>query len=225
MNERGLELLFSLGRLLFVIILMALITGRNFHAQANEQIPKQRILFIGDSLTEGLGVAKEEAYPALIEKKLRQRYPQAGLEVINAGISGSTTASGLRVLRFHLRNPPQVLVLALGANDALRGFPAKVTEKNLEETIDLAQAQKIPILLVGMQAPPNYGKAYEKEFSALFARLEKKKKVPLIPFLLKDVGGEKNRNLADGIHPNAEGHTIMAETVLQGLLPLLKVHH
>ena len=171
----------------------------------------QRILFLGDSLTEGYGVAKEYAYPSLIQTKIDKG--NYDFEVINASISGSTSASALSRLKWQLKSRPQVLFLALGANDGLRGIEPKVTEENLAQAITLAQQNEIAVILVGMKLPLNYGPKYRKAFEDTFEKLAKKYNCDYLPFLLKDVGGRPKYNISDGIHPNEKGHEIMAETV------------
>ncbi len=173
------------------------------------------VVFLGDSLTEGYQLNKEEAYPALIEKKLKVKFPD--LKVINAGVSGATSASGPKRLDWYLKVKPDILVLALGANDGLRGLKAKDTEKNLSVVIETANSRGIKVILVGMKMPTNYGESYRKDFEGVFTHLSKKYQLKLIPFLLEGVGGKPSLNLPDGIHPNPEGHKIMAGTVLKAL--------
>ncbi len=177
------------------------------------------VLFLGDSLTEGYQLDKEDAYPSIIEKNLKGKHPD--LKVINGGVSGATTASGLKRLNWYVKAKPDVIVLALGSNDGLRGMNLKESEKNLSLVIEKAQAEKIKVLLVGMKMPTNYGEPYRTNFEKLFPTLAKKYHLPLIPFLLKGIGGNPKLNLADGIHPNTEGHKIMATTVQNVLEPLL----
>lgn len=181
-----------------------------------------RILCLGDSLTEGLGVAREAAWPALLEAELKKS-GFADVVVVNGGVSGSTTASGLGRLKWHLKGAtkPTLLILALGANDGLRGLELKPTRKNLEDVIRLAKTSGIPVLLAGMRIPPNYGATYADEFFKMFGDLAKSEAVPLLPFLLEGVGGERAMNQADGIHPNEAGHKVVAATVLQAVKPLL----
>jgi acyl-CoA thioesterase-1 len=187
------------------------------------------IICLGDSLTEGYGVAKDAAYPALLEKDLKKSGWPA-VQVINAGISGSTTASGLGRLRWQLKafekylseKRPLVLILALGANDGLRGLDLDQTKSNLQSIIDLARKHKIKVLLAGMQIPPNYGADYAKKFKHIFTDLSKNPDVTLLPFLLEGVAANPQLNQADGIHPNEKGHKIIAATVRQYLEPLLK---
>lgn len=183
--------------------------------------PIRRILALGDSLTEGYGIAPEDAYPEVLERLLKQG-GQASIEVINAGISGSTSASAVGRLKWHLRAKPDLVILALGANDGLRGLNLDETRKNLAATIELAKKNGIQVLLAGMQIPPNYGKEYTRKFEAMFPSLAAEYRVPLIPFLLQGVGGEPKLNLEDGIHPNEKGHQRLARNVLQSLTPLLK---
>ena len=180
-----------------------------------------RILFLGDSLAAGYEIGKEFAFPALIQAKIRR----FGLPytVINAGVSGDTSAGGLRRLGWILRGPVAVLVLALGANDGLRGVPPEETAKNLQAIIDQAR-RKIPrlkVVIAGMKVPPNLGPDYAEKFEGIFTELAEKNHAVLIPFLLKGVAGRPHLNLADGIHPTAEGHALVAETVWHYLEPLL----
>lgn len=177
------------------------------------------ILFLGDSLTEGYQLAKEEAYPALIEKELQKKDPS--IKVINGGVSGATSASGLKRMDWYLKAKPEFMVLALGANDGLRGLSVSQTEKNLSDVIKKAQERDIEVIIAGMKMPTNMGEKYRSEFEGVFNRLAKKYSLKIIPFILEDVGGVPKLNLPDGIHPNAEGHKIMAKTVLKVLGPLL----
>ena len=178
------------------------------------------ILFIGDSLTEGYGVAKKNSYPELLLKRLREEGFK-DLKFINGSISGSTTASGPSRIRWYMKAKPDVLVLVLGANDGLRGIDPKITYANLEKVIQLAQKEEVVVLLVGVRMPPNYGKSFTDEFEQVFVDLAKKYKLPFIPQILKGVGGEKKFNQDDGIHPNEDGHKIMMETVYPKLKELL----
>lgn len=172
-----------------------------------------RIIFLGDSLTAGYGINPDRAYPALIEQKIRDHGHTA--EVINAGVSGDTTAGGLRRVNWLLRRPMDVMVLALGANDALRGFDLNNTRDNLEAIIQAVQ-EKYPectIILAGMKAPPNLGGDYGRTFENIFTNLAEKHQLPLIEFLLEGVAGQPEKNLADGIHPNPTGQKIVAKNV------------
>ena len=179
-----------------------------------------RILILGDSLTEGYGVPEEHAYPTLLEEKLNQELAEdhnTTFEVINAGISGSTTSGGVSRIDWLLKSSPDFLVIALGGNDGLRGVPVEETQKNLEKIIQTARDQKIPTLLAGMKIPPNYGVEYTRKFAQLFQDLSTKHQVPLLPFLLEGVGGNPSMNLPDRIHPNSAGHRKISETVFKSL--------
>lgn len=171
------------------------------------------ILFFGNSLTAGYGVELSEAFPTLIQKKL----DSVGLsyKVINAGVSGETSSGGNSRIDWILRQPIDIFVLELGANDGLRGIPVAETKKNLQSIIDKVKA-KYPdakLVLAGMQMPPNMGRQYTSAFRDLFAELARKNNMALIPFLLQGVGGEVALNQQDGIHPTPDGHKILAETV------------
>ena len=177
------------------------------------------ILFLGDSLTEGYQLTKEEAYPALIEKELKKTMKE--IKVINGGVSGATSASGLKRLDWYLKAKPDFMVLCLGGNDGLRGLKVSETEKNLAATIEKAKARGITVVLAGMKIPTNMGEPYRTQFEEIYPRLAKKYNLKLIPFILEGVGGNPKFNLPDGIHPNPKGHEIMAKTVLKTLEPLL----
>jgi acyl-CoA thioesterase-1 len=171
------------------------------------------ILFLGTSLTAGLGLDPDEAYPAVIQKKI----DSAGLayRVANAGVSGETSAGAVRRIDWLLRQKPAVLVIETGANDGLRGLSTDSLEANIQTIIDSARALSPPprIVLVGMRAPPNYGFAYARRFSRVYSELAERNDVPLVPFLLEDVAGRDGMNQADGIHPTVAGQERMAETV------------
>ncbi|MCD4718957.1 MAG: arylesterase [Desulfobacula sp.] len=179
-----------------------------------------KILFIGDSISAGLGVKSEDAYPALIQNMLKKKGVQ-GVNITNGSISGSTTAGALSRLKWFLKVKPDILVLALGANDGFRGLSTVEMARNLGKTIALAKEKGIRIILAGMKIPPNYGPEYARAFYEVFVFLADKHKIPLIPFLLKDVAGKASLNQADGIHPNREGHRIIAGTVLPYILEQL----
>ncbi|WP_300464357.1 arylesterase [Desulfobacula sp.] len=179
-----------------------------------------RILFIGDSLSAGLGVEPEQAYPALIHDMLKEQ-GVPGAVVTNGSISGSTTAGALARLKWFLRVKPDILVLALGANDGLRGLSTSEMARNLDKTIVLAKEKNIRVILAGMKLPPNYGLEYARAFQAVYVRLADQHKIPFIPFLLKDVAGRVSLNQSDGIHPNREGHRIIAATVFPYILEQL----
>lgn len=183
------------------------------------QLKAATVLFLGDSLTEGHQLNKEDAFPAVIERDMKAKHPD--LKVINGGVSGATSASGLKRLNWYVKAKPTIIVLALGANDGLRGMKLPQTEENLKQIIEKAQADKITVVMVGMKMPTNYGEPYRTNFEKIFATLAKKYKLPFVPFLLEGVGGNPKLNIADGIHPNPEGHRMMAKTVLKVLEPLL----
>lgn len=180
----------------------------------------KKLVILGDSLTEGIGVAKESAYPALVEKKIHEDGKNEWT-VINAGVSGSTTASATGRLKWLFKSKPDLLMIVLGANDGLRGLKIEESEKNLAQAIEFAQAQKVPVILGGLYVPPNYGKDYTDKFKKMYQTLAKKYKTPLIPFILDKVAGDPKYNQADGIHPNEAGHKIIADTVYQEIKGLL----
>lgn len=181
------------------------------------------IIFFGDSLTAGYGLhnPSSESYPALIQEKIRDaRVPW---RVVNAGVSGETTAAGLRRVDWVLRQPVDVFVLALGGNDMLRGIDPVITRSNLQGIIDRVRA-KYPtakVVLAGMEVPTTMGPAYVESFRAVFPDVARKNAVALIPFLLEGVGGREQLNQPDGIHPTAKGHAMMADHVWKFLHPLL----
>lgn len=170
-----------------------------------------RILFLGDSLSEGQGLDEEQSFPRVVERNLKAR--KYDVEVINGGVSGSTSASGLGRLKWHLQKPVDILVLELGANDGLRGLKLSETQKNLKAIITYAKSKKIKVLLLGLLMPPNYGKKYTADFENMYKNIGRDEKIPFLPFLLKKVAGVAELNLADGIHPNAKGHEIVAAEV------------
>lgn len=178
------------------------------------------VIFLGDSLTAGLGLAENQAYPALLDRKL----DEAGnpVRVLNAGVSGDTTAGGLSRLDWLLSQKPDVVVVGLGANDGLRALPVEETEKNLREIVRRTKAAGARVLLLGMQIPPNYGPDYTKAFADMYPRIAEDLDVPLVPFLLEKVGGVRELNLEDGIHPNAQGQEIVAANVLPYLAELVE---
>ncbi len=182
----------------------------------------KRIVFLGDSLTAGFGLPVEQSYPSLIAEKIRNEHLPC--EVVNAGLSGDTSAGGLRRIDWLLQNKIDVLVIALGANDGLRGLSPKRLETNLQAIIDKTKAKNpaVQIVVAGMQMPPNLGADYAEKFQRVFAEVAKKNDAVLIPFLLANVGGHRDLNQADSIHPTAAGQKIIAETVWQALQPILE---
>jgi len=180
---------------------------------------RPRVVVLGDSLTAGLGLPIEHAYPSLLQKWIDDA--GLGYEVVNAGVSGDTSAGGLSRLDWALDGNVKVLIVALGGNDALRALPADELRKNLSTIIERAQAKHIQIVLAGMEAPRNFGHDYDVRFHQVYPELAKKYMVPLVPFLLQDVAGIERLNQRDGIHPTAEGAQIVAKNVWTVLKPLL----
>ncbi|MCG8462089.1 MAG: arylesterase [Holophagales bacterium] len=177
------------------------------------------IVFLGDSLTAGFGLDGEQAFPALVERALVEE--GRAVRVVNAGVSGDTTAGGLRRLGWLLRQEPDILVVGLGANDGLRGQDLESSEGSLRQIVAEARQAGARVLLLGMLIPPNYGEEYTSAFAAIYPRLASELGVPLIPFLLEGVAGDPSLNQADGIHPTAEGQEILARTVLPYVRSLL----
>ena len=176
---------------------------------------KPRIIILGDSLTAGLGLDVNKAYPALVENQLGELgYPT---EILNAGQSGDTTAGGLRRVDWLLKQNPDLLIVELGANDGMRGIPLAEIEKNLNGIIDKAQDKDIDVFLMDMYIPSNFGQEYTDGFHAIFAKTASEQDITLIPFLLQEVAGKPELNQADGIHPTAEGHELMADVVRESL--------
>lgn len=185
------------------------------------QNKSKTILFFGNSLTAGFGLDQAQSFPSLIQEKLKSA--NLDYKVINAGLSGETTAGGLGRVDWMLKNKVDIFILELGANDGLRGIKTTSTKANLQGIVDKVKA-KYPdcqIILAGMEAPPNMGEKFTSSFRKLFKDLAKENDLSLIPFLLKDVAGEENLNLPDGIHPNVEGQKIVAANVWETLKELL----
>ncbi len=182
----------------------------------------QVILFFGDSLTAGYGLDQNQAFPALIQDRLDSL--GWNFQAVNAGLSGDTSAAGLRRINWILKRRVDVFVLELGANDGLRGVPPSETERNLQGILEAVKKRypQASLVLAGMQLPPNLGPEYTAQFQGLFPRLAQTHKAALIPFLLESVGGAPELNQADGIHPTAEGQRRVAATVWKTLEPVLK---
>lgn len=178
------------------------------------------LVFLGDSLTAGLGLSREQAFPALIEARLRAE--GRPWKVVNAGVSGDTTAGGAARLDWIYKQQVDVLFLCLGANDGLRGLPVAESERNLRAILDRAKREGTRVVLAGLQLPENYGPEYGAAFARIFPRLAKVYRVPLLPFLLEGVAMDPRLNQTDGIHPNAEGARIIADHVWTVLDPLLR---
>lgn len=195
-------------------------TGEVTATAAAVQAQPVRIVFLGDSLTAGYGLPGEQAFPALLEAMLREKNLQ--VTVVNAGISGDTTAGGLRRIDWLLKQQPDIVVVGLGANDGLRATELETSAANLDAIVEKSQAAGAKVLLLGMLIPPNYGLKYANQFRDLYPKLAKERKVALVPFLLEGVAGNPLLNLGDGIHPNAEGQRIVARNVLPELEKLVR---
>lgn len=178
------------------------------------------VVALGDSLTAGLGVAADEAFPARLQARLRAE--GYDYRVVNAGVSGDTTAGGLRRVDWALHAHPDVVIVALGANDGLRGQSPPAIRANLEEIVARLQAAGVRVLLVGMRLPPNYGAEYTKEFEAVFPAVARRAKITLMPFLLDGVAADPRLNQADGIHPTAAGQQMIADRLWPYLRSLLR---
>lgn len=196
--------------------------------QANAPVPaavpstgdaRAKVVMLGDSLTAGLGLVETQSFPGL----LQQEVDEAGFdfEVVNAGVSGDTSAGGLRRLDWALQEDVRVLVVALGANDGLRGLSVGEMKQNLAQIIEKGREKGAVVILAGMEAPPNYGQEYAASFRQAYRDLAREHKVEFIPFLLDRVAGQPSLNQADGIHPNAQGAVIVAGTVWAVLEPIL----
>ncbi len=188
-----------------------LLIGIVLNAPALAGESKPVILAFGDSLTAGFGLPEEESYPSRLQEILRQEgYPH---KVVNAGVSGDTTAGGVHRINWLMRHEPKIVILALGANDGLRGLPLDEMEANLEKIIQFCQEKDARVLLAGMKVLPNYGEDYQKGFAEVFSRLKEKYQLVYLPFLLEGVVGERKYTRPDGIHPLGEGYTLVAELV------------
>ena len=193
-----------------------------FLTPLNAETPKKAVVFLGDSITAGLGVQSSEAFPALVAEKVRAA--ALPFEVQNAGLSGDTSAGGLRRLDWLLQRPIDVLVVELGGNDGLRGLDLKAMKSNLQAIIDKTKAKnpQVKIVLAGMQVPPNMGVEYASGFARIYGELAKENDATLIPFLLEGVGGVRELNQRDMIHPSPAGHQVIADLVWKTLEPLLR---
>jgi acyl-CoA thioesterase I len=187
---------------------------------ATTRTGKPRIVALGDSLTAGLGLAPDQAFPSVLQRRLDDE--GLSYEVVNAGVSGDTSAGGLRRLDWSLEGDVRILIVALGGNDALRGLPVEELRSNLSSIIGRAQARGIRVILAGMEAPPNYGPVYARSFHQVFPDLAKQYNVALLPFLLEGVAGVGPLNQSDGIHPTVEGARMVADNVWTVLQPMVK---
>ena len=198
------------------VLLLALLFAVALPAAGGEHV----VVALGDSLTAGLGVAPEEAYPALLEARLR--HEGFDYRVVNAGVSGDTSAGGLRRIDWALKLRPDVVIVALGANDGLRGQPPEALRDNLTRIVARAKVSGARVLLAGMRVPPNYGDEYARAFAAVYPQVARATGAPLAPFLLDGVAGDARLNQADGLHPTAEGQRVIAERLWPHLKPLLR---
>jgi acyl-CoA thioesterase I len=208
-----------IGTCLLAAVVLTAASAESGQSPSRAATLRRRIVILGDSLTAGLGLQPEQAYPALLQKRVND----LGLdyEVVNAGVSGDTSAGGLSRLRWALDGDVRVLVVALGGNDALRGLPVDELRQNLSRIIEAAQARKVTVILAGMEAPPNFGDQYFVSFHQVYPELASKYRVKLVPFLLEHVAGIESLNQRDGIHPTAAGDRIVADNVWTVLKPVL----
>lgn len=204
---------------LFSMVLGGLLTAAKTSVAASTE--SKVVLCLGDSLTAGYGLDAAQAYPALLQKNIDSLGWK--FKVVNAGLSGETTAGGLRRLGWVLKGRIDVLILALGANDALRGISLETTRQNLDEILTRSRTKnsEVQLIIAGMLIPPNWGREYFTGFRGIFPQLAKKHQARLVPFLLEGVGGRPELNLPDGIHPTAEGHRVVAGNVWKVLQPVL----
>jgi acyl-CoA thioesterase I len=197
---------------LFCLLLLMLLTGAALAAPT--------LMVLGDSLSAAYGIPREAGWVNLMAQRLQQE--KSPYRVVNASVSGETTAGGLtRLPALLARHRPQLLILALGANDGLRGLPPPQTRRNLENMIALTERQGGKVLLVGMRLPPNFGASYTGKFQAVFSEVAKNRKVPLVPFLLEPIATRNELFQADGLHPTAAAQPQLLDTVWRGLAPML----
>ena len=202
---------------IFGLLLFMIVSIDAIHAQKSDKF----ILFFGNSLTAGLGLEPEQAFPGIVQQKIDSL--DYNYQIINAGLSGETSAGGLGRIDWVMKQPFDIFILELGANDGLRGLPLQSTRENLQGIIDKVKMNYpgVRIVIAGMMVPPNMGEDYTSEFVKIYPELARKNNALLIPFLLDGVAGIPDLNLADGIHPNVEGHRIVAETVWNTLIKVL----
>jgi acyl-CoA thioesterase-1 len=200
------------------LLLFALVIS--IQIQSSGVFAQKKLIVLGDSLSEGYGVAKEAAYPSLLEKQIQNDLKKAYV-VVNASVSGSTTASAPSRMKWVIKQKPDFVFIVLGGNDGLRGLKLTESEKNLSQAIELAHKENVKLILGGLYMPPNYGKEYTEQFKKMYIRLVKKYKVPFVPFVLEKVAGDPKYNLPDGIHPNEEGQKLIADTVYNAIKGLL----
>ena len=205
----------------YVLAGLLIILGKTENIMAT-QIKQEKlvVLALGDSLTAGFGVDEEYSFPSRIQVKIDDE--NLGYKIVNAGISGDTTAGGVRRINWLMKHKPQVVILALGANDGLRGLSVDEMRSNLEAMIRISHENNARVLLAGMKALPNYGKDYVEKFESVYPELAKKYELVYLPFLLEGVAGVREHTRPDGLHPTASGYKIVADLVWQYLQPMLK---
>ncbi|MFT6141607.1 MAG: acyl-CoA thioesterase-1 [Psychromonas sp.] len=207
---------------LFAVILCILLrlSLPQAHAGENSPLQQQTILVLGDSISAGFGIDKQQGWVALLEEQLKDEYPE--YTVLNASISGETTSGGANRLKSILdKHSPNIVILELGGNDGLRGTPVKLMTQNLTYMIKLGQEAGAKVLLLGMRIPPNYGQRYSEMFANQYTLIAKDLKVKLVPFLLNGIAGQPGMMQADGIHPTKSAQPIMVQSVWQALKPLM----
>lgn len=193
---------------------------RSAQPASEDDDPRALVVCLGDSLTAGYGLLESQAYPSVLQRKIDEE--ELDFRVVNAGVSGDTSAGALRRLDWALQGDVKALVVALGGNDALRGLSVSQMRDNLSTIVTRAHDRGAAVILAGMQAPPNFGPEYTAAFRQAFLEVSRRHRTPFVPFLLEGVAGEASLNLADGIHPNARGAELVAETVWRALRPVLQ---
>jgi acyl-CoA thioesterase-1 len=207
---------------LFAVILCILLrlSLPQAHAGENSPLQQQTILVLGDSISAGFGIDKQQGWVALLEEQLKDEYPQ--YRVINASISGETTSGGANRLQSILnKHTPNIVILELGGNDGLRGTPVKLMTQNLTDMVTLSQKAGAKVLLLGMRIPPNYGQRYSELFANQYTHIATDLNVALVPFLLQGIAGQLGMMQTDGIHPTKSAQPIMVQSVWQALKPLM----
>jgi acyl-CoA thioesterase I len=207
------------ARAIAILSALVLAAGAPRDALAQTAGRAPRIVALGDSLTAGLGLLERQSYPSLIQAKLQEQGYK--FEVVNAGVSGDTSAAGLQRLDWALDGNVRILILELGANDGLRGLSIEQMKKNLDEIVSRAQARGITVLLLGMEAPPNFGPEYARSFRQVYRDVARDHHLAFVPFMLDRVAGDAALNQGDGIHPNVEGTRLVADTIWDALKPLV----
>lgn len=213
--KRGKRASFLLTLIIAIQVIVLCLSSINAHA-----VKEGVIVAFGDSLTAGLGVSVEHAYPALLDKKLKKE--GHFFKVVNAGVSGETTAGGLRRVHWILKNKPDIVILELGANDGLRGLSLLEMEKNLGIIIQGLRDENVKVVLAGMKIPPNYGKRYTQGFEAIFPKLAQRFNLTLIPFFLEGVATVPALNQRDGLHPTAAGYEMIVEQIWPIILKVIE---